>query len=82
MLAAGTLLAGGGLLLGGKRKQGLIAAAAGVSLAMLDQKETVSLWWSQLPETVNQVQDFLGQVQHTLDEVSVQRDKLARVLHR
>jgi len=42
---------GGGLLLGGKRKPGLVAAAAGVSLAALDQQDTILSWWNDLPST-------------------------------
>ena len=80
--AAGTLIASGGLLMGGKHKAGLLAAAAGASLAMLDQKETVLDWWNSLPGYIGNVQNVLGQVQETLHAVSVQRDKLAKALHR
>jgi len=80
--AAGTLIVGGGLLLGGKRKPGLVAAAAGASLAALDQQDVIRAWWNELPVYIGNVQDILGQVQETLNEVTVQRDKLAKALHR
>ncbi|MDR3723238.1 MAG: hypothetical protein P4K83_01960 [Terracidiphilus sp.] len=80
--AAGTLIVGGGLLLGGKRKPGLVAAAAGASLAALDQQDTIRAWWNELPEYIGNAQNLLGQVQETLDTVSEQRDKLAKALHR
>jgi hypothetical protein len=80
--AAGTLIAGGGLLLSGKRKAGLVAATAGASLALLDQQEVVSEWWDSLPGNIGKVQKVLGQVQETLDDVVVQREKLAKLLNR
>jgi UPF0716 family protein affecting phage T7 exclusion len=80
--AAGSLIVGGGLLLGGKRKPGLVTAAAGLSLAALDQQDTIHSWWNDLPVYIGNAQNLLGQVQETLNTVSVQRDKLAKVLHR
>ena len=80
--AAGTLIAGGGLLLGGKRKAGLVAATTGASLALLDQQDVVRAWWDQLPGHIGRVQAILGQVQETLDDVTEQRDKLAKLLNR
>ena len=80
--AAGTLIAGGGLLLGGKRKAGLLAAATGASLALLDQQETLQTWWRILPGYIDNVQRVLSQVQDTVDDIAVQRDKLAKALNR
>lgn len=80
--AAGTLIAGGGLLLGGKQKAGLATASAGAALALLDQKETVLSCWDQLPGRIAQFQQLLGQLQETLDGVATQRDQIARILGR
>lgn len=80
--AAGTLIASGGLLLSGKRKAGLVAATTGASLALLDQQEVVRAWWDNLPGHITKVQKVLGQVQETLDDVAVQREKLAKLLNR
>ena len=82
ILAAGTLLASGGLLLSGKRRIGLAAATAGAALALLDQKEVACALWEDLPRQIGNVQDVLGQVQETLDTVVEQRNKLARMLQR
>lgn len=80
--AAGTLIAGGGLLLSGNRKAGLVAATTGASLALLDQQDVVLKWWDSLPAHISNVQKVLGQVQETLDDVVIQREKLAKLLNR
>jgi hypothetical protein len=80
--AAGTLVAGGILLLAGKRRAGMVAAASGTALALLDQQETLSAWWNTLPGYIEEVQRMLGQVQGTVDELATQREKLRRVLTR
>jgi len=47
--SAATLVASGALLLGGKRRLGLVAAATGTCLALLDQKDVLNEWWKILP---------------------------------
>jgi hypothetical protein len=78
--AGGTLVAGGLLLLAGERRAGLVAAASGTALAMLDQKETMYSWWNALPSYIDQVQRVLGQVQDTVNEVAAKREELRRIL--
>ncbi len=78
--AGGALLAGGLLLLTGRRRAGLTAAAAGTTLALLDQKEAVSHVWRLLPEYIDNVQRVLEQVETTIENVSVKREKLRRIL--
>jgi hypothetical protein len=80
--AGGSLLAAGLLMLTGKRRAGMAAAAAGTTLAALDQQETVRMWWNALPGYVDTVQQFLGQVQESVDEVAAQRDRLQKILNR
>ena len=80
--AAGSLLAGGVLLLTGQRRAGMITAASGAALALLDQKEVISAWWNVLPVYLNEAQDVLGKVQNAIEEVSVQRQKIHRILAR
>jgi len=80
--AAGTLVASAALLLAGKRRAGMVAAASGTALALLDQQETLSAWWNTLPGYIEEVQRMLGQVQSTVDELAIQREKLRRVLTR
>jgi hypothetical protein len=78
--AAGTLATSGVLLVTGRRRAGLLAAASGTALAMLDQKQMVRAWWEALPGYLAEVQSMLGRVQGAVDELSAQRDKLHRVL--
>jgi len=80
--AAGTLAASGALLVTGKRRAGLATAVAGAALAMLDQKEIVGKWWNALPGQLDQIQGMLGRAQAAVEDLSVQGEKLRRVLHR
>jgi hypothetical protein len=43
--ACGSLLTGGMLLLTGQKRAGLVLAASGTALAMLDHEETLRRWW-------------------------------------
>jgi len=80
--AAGTLIASGALMLGGKRRAGMVAAATGTSLALLDQQEALSAWWKILPSYIGEVQRLLSQVQGTVDGIAAQRERLWRTLGR
>jgi hypothetical protein len=80
--AGGTLVTAGLLLLAGKQKAGMVAAASGAALALLDQQETLHSWWEELPTYIDQVQGVLGKVQDTVNEVAVKREALRRVLAR
>jgi hypothetical protein len=82
-ITAGTTLAAAGLLLlSGHRRAGLLAAASGTTLAVLDQQEALRSWWDALPVYVDQVQCLLNQVQDTVNEVAVKREALRRALAR
>ena len=78
--AAGTLVASGALLVAGKRRAGLLTAVAGAALVMLEQQEVVSRWWNALPVYLDEVQGTLGRAQAAVDDLSVQGEKLRRVL--
>ena len=80
--AGGTLVTAGLLLLAGERRAGMVAAASGTALALLDQKETLHSWWNTLPVYIDQVQRVLNQVQTTVEDVSAKREALRRVLSR
>jgi hypothetical protein len=80
--AGGALVAGGLLLLVGERRAGMVAAASGTALAMLNEKETLHSWWIALPAYIDQVQRILNQVQTTVDEVDAKRESLRRILTR
>lgn len=78
--AGGTLLASGLLLLTGRRRAGLTAAAAGATLALLDQKEAVSYYWRLLPLYIDNVQRVLENVEAIVEDVAVKREKLRHIL--
>jgi hypothetical protein len=82
MAAGGSLLAGGLMLLTSNRKAGMVTAAAGTALALLDQQETVKLWWDALPGYIDKVQDLLGRVEATVSELDGQRARLEKILSR
>lgn len=80
--AAATLVASGAFLLSGRHRAGLLAAATGTSLALLDQKDVLGSWWRVLPGYIGEVQYLLSQVQGTVDEVAAQREKLGKVFNK
>jgi hypothetical protein len=82
MVAAVSLATGGVLLATGKRRAGLVAAAAGTALAMVDQKETVTQWWNALPEYLKKLQELLGRVEGAVEDVSEQRERLHKIFKR
>lgn len=78
--AAGSLLAGGILLLTGQRRAGLLLSAAGAALAMVEEKELVKQWWEALPGYLNTTQRMLDQAQETIDDLASKRDKVMSIL--
>jgi hypothetical protein len=78
--AGATLAVAGLLLLSGNRRAGMVVAATGTTLAVLDQQETLRSWWNALPVYIDQVQGVLGQVQDTVNEIAVKREALRRAL--
>lgn len=80
--SAATLLTGGALLLGGKRRAGLFVAATGTALAVLDQQDTLSKWWSLLPTYIDDIQNLLNQAEGAVEEFAAQREKLSQALGR
>jgi len=80
--AAATLVTGGALMLAGKQRVGLLAAAAGTSLALIDQQDSMKKWWTLLPGYITQVQSVLNQVEEAVGEFAEQRNKIGQVLGR
>lgn len=80
--AGGSLVAAGLLLLVGERRAGMVAAASGTALAMLNEKETLFSWWNAMPVYIEQVQGVLNKVQSSVEEVDAKREALHRVLAR
>jgi len=82
LAAAGTLATSGVLLVNGQRRAGLVTAAAGTALAMLDQQEAVRKWWDALPACLTEAQNILARVQTALDDIAAQRERLHQLLDR
>lgn len=82
LVAAGTVVAGGALMVAGHKKAGLAVAALGTVLALLDEPEAVETWWRNLPKYLDGAQEMLGKVEHYLDEATVQGQRLKSVLNR
>ncbi|MGN6515616.1 MAG: hypothetical protein ACTHLR_07215 [Rhizomicrobium sp.] len=80
--AAGTLAASGALLFSGCRRTGLVAAAVGTGLAMIDQQKTVRVWWHALPGYLDEAQSFLNRVQGAVDDVTAQQRKVRDMFSR
>jgi hypothetical protein len=77
--AAGTLAASGVLLITGNRRAGLVAAASGAVLTMIDQQATVSTWWNMLPGFLEELHSTLGRAQVAVEDLSIQGQKLREV---
>jgi hypothetical protein len=80
--AAGALVAGGVLMLNGKRRAGLAVAAAGTTMALLEQQETLRAWWNEIPDYLDEAQRLLDHVQGAVAQLAGQREKLRRILSR
>jgi len=80
--AGGTLVAAGLLLLVGERRAGMVAAASGTALALIDEKDTLRTWWNALPGYIDQVQGVLNKVQATVEDVDTKREALHQILAR
>jgi len=80
--ACGSLITGGLMLLSGQKRAGLVMAASGTALAMLDQEETIRRWWEALPGYVDRAQIMLEQVRDVMEDVAEKGEAVRRVLSR
>jgi 4-amino-4-deoxy-L-arabinose transferase-like glycosyltransferase len=80
LVAGGSLLAGGLLLLARQRRAGLVMSVAGAALTLLGQQEMVREWWNQFPGYVDRVQGMIGQVQSSMEDLSATRENLHQAL--
>lgn len=80
--ACGTLITGGLLLLAGQKRAGLVMAASGTALALLDHEETLRNWWDAMPEYVDRAQYMLEQVQDVVEDITEKGESIRRVLSR
>jgi hypothetical protein len=82
LAAGGSLLASAVLLLLGNKRAGLVTAAGGTALAVLDQQDVVKEFWNALPGYIDQAQRVLEKVEATVSEVASQRERLHNILTR
>ena len=82
MAVGGTFLTGALLLLSGKKKAGLLVTTGAMVLTALDQQETIKEWWNTLPKYLDDAQRLLDQVQHTVEDLAMKRDKLRAMFDR
>ena len=82
LIAAGTLIAGGALLVSGRKKSGLAVAIAGTALALLDEPEMIESWWKSLPGVLSNAQGFLDKVEEYMATASEQGHRLQSVFRR
>jgi hypothetical protein len=80
--AAGAIVTGGLLLLAGWRRTGMVTAAAGTVVTLLDQQETIRSWWSVIPGFMDDVQRLLDQVEGTVEEIDAKRESLREIFSR
>ena len=78
--AGGSLLSGGLLLLTGHKRAGLVMAAAGTALAVLDHEEKIRDWWDALPHYIERAQSMFEQVHGIVENVSEKGEALRRML--
>jgi hypothetical protein len=78
----GTFLAGAALLLSGRKKAGLAVTAGAMALTLLDQQDTIKVWWNTLPKYLDDAQHLLDQAQTTIDDLANKRDKLRAMFNR
>ena len=71
ILAAGTLVAGGALLVAGHKRAGLMVAAAGTAIALMEEKEAIEGLWKKLPGYLREAQGFLDKAEGYLQDAKL-----------
>jgi|HubBroStandDraft_2_1064218.scaffolds.fasta_scaffold37598_2 hypothetical protein len=79
-VAAGSLIVGALLLISGKRRSGLAVAAAGATVALLENPQAVRDAWESVPRLVRSGQNFLVRVEDFVDELNKQGVRLGKVV--
>lgn len=82
LIAAGTLIAGGALLVSGRKKSGLAVAIAGTAIALLDEPEMLQSWWRSMPGILSNAQGFLDKVEEYMGAAAEQGHRLQSVFRR
>jgi ABC-type transporter Mla subunit MlaD len=81
-LAAGTLIAGGALMVAGHRRAGLALAATGAAMALLEEQEAIKSIWENLPSYLHDAQDMLDKVEGYMNQAVSQGHKIQSLLRR
>jgi uncharacterized protein Yka (UPF0111/DUF47 family) len=55
-------------------------AVAGSALTLLGEQEIVRDWWDQIPTYVDQVQNMIGRVQSSMEELTITRENLHQAI--
>jgi hypothetical protein len=80
--ASGSLIAGGLLLLTGQKRAGLVMAASGTALAMLEHQENLRHLWDALPGYVDRAQSTFDQLREVAEEIVAKGQNLRRAMGR
>jgi hypothetical protein len=80
-VAAGTLVAGAVLLICGKRRSGIAVAAAGATVALLENPQAIKEAWEAMPRIMRSSHDFLARIEDFVDELNKQGIRLRSVLN-
>jgi hypothetical protein len=81
-VAAGSLVTGAILLASGKRKAGLLVAAAGTIFALVEDPEGVKKVWNNIPDYLDNGHTLLGRFEKFVGELTVQGEKLRTVFEK
>jgi hypothetical protein len=81
-VAAGSLLTGAVLLATGKRKSGLVVAAAGTIFALAEDPEGVKKVWNNIPDYLDSGHSLLSRFEKFVGELTAQGDKLRSVVEK
>jgi hypothetical protein len=70
------------MLLAGQKKAGLVVAASGTALALLNHEDTLREWWDALPGYADRAQWMIEKAQEVVDDITAKGESLRRVLAR
>ena len=81
-LAISTLVTSACLLVAGKRKSSLFAAAAGTALLLAEEPEAIRRFWNNVPDYVRKGEEFLGRIEVFAEQLAEQGERVRKVINR
>ena len=81
-VAGGSLIAGACLLLTGRRRAGMVMAASGTALAMLEHEQNLRNLWNALPGYVDRAQSMFDQLRDVAEEIAEKGHSLRSAMAR